>query len=68
MQTVAEETVGLPFFTLCVCVCKKIVLPVSLSVTTQSEENHVPSNSTLLQMLDNQRATKRGERARGFEM
>lgn len=59
MQTVAEKTVGLPFFTLCVRVCVKFVLPVSLSVTAQNEENRVPSNSFFLPMLDIQTDTKR---------
>lgn len=50
-----------------VCMCvfvkqKKIVLPVSLSVTTLSEENNVPGNSTLLQMLDNQARKEESER------
>lgn len=63
MQTVAEETVGLSLH--CACVCTNLCFLLSLSVTTQSEENHVPSNSTLLQMIDNQTATKkrRGEEA-----
>lgn len=52
---------------MCVCMCvfvkqKKIVLPVSLSVTTLSEENDVPGNSTLLQMLDNQARKEESER------
>lgn len=41
------------------------MLPVSLSVTTHSEENHVPT--TLLLMLVNQTATERERRQRRRE-